>query len=211
MKLLLGTAFVLSIFQATELCAQETGSGAFDGVITPQDDSVLSGPAIGVLNAIAEEYGLVTVTEFTYDNKSWMKQAGALTPEVLTDEMAAQGWATEEVAQTLRAAPDVSWSVYKSSAGPGKLDFMAVPDTDDVPGFVFKSGGEIEPIPAALLSWSTVSTIQEELIENMMLALKGACDLPVRPNEIKASASAGVVGVEATWNTADVCDRLPSP
>ncbi|WP_319545328.1 hypothetical protein [Ruegeria conchae] len=155
--------------------------------------------------------GLDTVPEFTYDDQSWMKAAGGLSSNNLAADMMAQGWVDDDIANTLPSNPDVSWSVYRSMAGPGLVDYMAVPNVDGVEGYVFKSGGNIEPVQAAFSLVSTVTAIQDKLMEGMMMALKGACDLPVRPNEIKASASAGVVGVEATWNTTDVCDRLPNP
>lgn len=211
MRLFLGTVLVLSVFQASELYAQKLNADAFDGVINPMADDGLSGVEGDTLMAEMIADSLDTVSEFTYNNKSWMKAAGGLTPKVLTDEMVAQGWTNEDVAQTLSETPDVSWSVYRSMAGPGKVDFMAVPDIDGVAGYVFKSGGNIEPVPAAYSLGSTVTAVQEKLMKGMMSALKGACDLPVRPNEVKTSASAGFVGVEATWNTTDVCDRLPSP
>ncbi|WP_170381825.1 hypothetical protein [Ruegeria atlantica] len=212
MRLFLGTALVLSVFQASELYAQKLNADTFDGVINPMTDDGLTGVEGDTLITEMMADSLDTVTEFTYDNRSWLKAGGGLTPKVLTDEMVAQGWTNEDVAQTLPATPDVSWSVYRSMAGPGKVDFMAVPDVAGVPGYVFQSGGNIEPVPAAFSLGSKVSDIQEKLMEAMMMALKGACNLPVRPNEIKASASAaGIVAVEATWNTTDVCDRLPSP
>ncbi len=116
------------------------------------------------------------------------------------------GWPTEKVEMQLKE--DDLYELFSRSAAPGVVSYLAVPKSG--------MGGPVEFAPnsgtANLHQAGIFGTppsaeqIRTEIVNGMQAAVDALCSMEARPNSIRAQASAfGIVEVEATWATAEVC------
>ena len=91
------------------------------------------------------------------------------------------------------------WDVYSFSPSPGTSTIFVTPSDTEAPGTLYTAGVVDKVV-------SYVMPSKEEIVAQLEAALEAFCGMSARPTEIRATASAlGVLAVEGTWNTAEVC------
>ncbi|MFV0361102.1 hypothetical protein [Tropicimonas sp.] len=130
----------------------------------------------------------------------------------VSDFLETAGWNEGVAAGGYEAlSPDSRYSLYTRSIAAGVSDFLVVPEAaDNMQPLEFKSAASSGIVQAAWWPGSSrmpsAKDIRDEIIEGMQAAIDSLCGMRARPREIKAKASAaGIVEIEATWMSADVC------
>lgn len=116
------------------------------------------------------------------------------------------GWPTEKVEMQLKE--DDIYELFSRSAAPGVVSYLAVPKNGmGAPVEFAPTPGTTTMHQAGIFGTApTAEQIRIEIVNGMQAAVDALCSMKARPNTIRAQASAfGIVEVEATWATADVC------
>lgn len=103
---------------------------------------------------------------------------------------------------------DRNLKLYKHNIAPGVNNFLILPENGEP--IQLSSGFEIKPSQVHQVFWGdriSSDRIRDEIIRGMNAAIDALCGMRSRPSIIRAKASAfGVVEVEATWNSENVCE-----
>lgn len=149
------------------------------------------------------EYHLPNWTE-----GSWKEVMSSAEPGQVIETLEAAGWNNPEVASKFTG---LKYDLYSSASAPGQVSYIAVPDGAMGSPLLFLEGMEKygNVVPAGLFG-RTSEEIQQEIMNGMQAAIDGLCQMRARPDTIRAQASAfGIVEVEATWTSAEVCEERP--
>lgn len=145
------------------------------------------------------------MTEF---RETAVQEWNVLDKEVQRDDvlntLSKAGWPTEKVEMQLK--DDDLYELFSRSASPGVVSYLAVPKNGMGAPVEFAPKTGSSTYHQAGMFGPSAEEIREEIISGMQAAVDALCSMKARPSTIRAQASAfGVVEVEATWTTAEVC------
>jgi hypothetical protein len=141
--------------------------------------------------------------------EQWSILAEGETYEAVKRRLEEAGWPSDEI--SARISRDRAYDIFERGVAPGTSAYMLVPDEREA-GLIefspyehlFASGSGVHP---AFFSGMSRENIRDEVIRGIEAAIEALCTMRVRPNMIRASASAfGIVQVEGTWTSAEVCN-----
>lgn len=124
------------------------------------------------------------------------------------------GWDTGTVLENLEGG--TKFDLYQKAIAPGQIGYMALPKAGkdaepatfwptDPSGILLAKAG-IAPSSKAYSG----SEIKAELLRGIQTGIDTFCGMQTKPSTVTMTVSAfGLVEVEATWNTADVCPVIP--
>lgn len=136
--------------------------------------------------------------------QEWKVLEKGLQREDVLNTLAEAGWPTEKVEMQLKE--DDMYELFSRSAAPGVVSYLAVPKNGMGAPVEFAPETGPSTYHQAGMFGPSAEEIREEIISGMQAAVDALCSMKARPSTIRAQASAfGVVEVEATWTTAEVC------
>lgn len=136
--------------------------------------------------------------------QEWKVLEKELQREDVLNTLSEAGWPTEKVEMQLRE--DDMYELFSRSAAPGVVSYLAVPKNGMGAPVEFAPKTGPSTYHQAGMFGPSAEEIREEIISGMQAAVDALCSMKARPNTIRAQASAfGIVEVEATWATAEVC------
>ena len=138
--------------------------------------------------------------------QEWKVLEKELQREDVLNTLSEAGWPTEKVEMQLKE--DDTFELFSRSAAPGVVSYLAVPKNGmGAPVEFAPNPGSATLHQAGIFGTPpSAEQIRTEIVNGMQAAVDALCSMKARPNTIRAQASAfGIVEVEATWATAEVC------
>jgi hypothetical protein len=155
-----------------------------------------------IAQGVPEVAGVGEMTGLSSDRSQWVPIQENASYQEIASILAESGWQLPEDAELEAYA---GATAFERIAAPGVKELLLVPQEG--------AATEFSPLnnehAVDLAFWGSrldSDEIKNEILEGMQAAIDAICEMPARPREIRASASAlGIVEVEAFWDASEVC------
>jgi hypothetical protein len=147
-------------------------------------------------------------TIFSAETSQWKEVQQNAPGKNIAEILAEAGWPSIQVDTALN--PSGQYNLYKKVVSPGVDSYLVAPVDGSAAPVQFGSGVTSNGDKVTLAGWSmsgySSDEIRKQILDGIQAAIDALCSMKVKPSQIRAQASAfGVVEVEATWQSTEVC------